>query len=72
MYESRYKCRKGQRIKVPSCVVNSSKTLRASRLNVGLDETNSLRVLKPANILDNNNLNIGVQNTEAAHKGFEA
>jgi hypothetical protein len=47
--------------KVPSCVVNSSKTLRASCLNVGLDATNSLRVLKPADILNNNNLNIGVQ-----------
>ena len=48
-------------MRVPSCVVNSSKTLRASCLNVGLEETNSLRVLKPADILNNNNLNIGVQ-----------
>jgi hypothetical protein len=53
-------------------VVNSNKTLKASRLNVGLDETNSLRVLKPADILNKGDLNIGVQKGEAAHKGWEA
>ena len=53
--------RKVGNIRVPSCVVNSNKTLRASRLSVGLDETNSLRVLNPADILNNNNLNTGVQ-----------
>lgn len=57
---------------VPSCVVNSSRTLRASCLSVGLDATNSLRVLKPADILNNNNLNTVVQEIETARKGLNA
>ena len=53
-------------------MVNSSRTLRASCLSVGLDETNSLKVLKPADILNNNNLNMDIRGRETARKGLKA